>query len=246
MSIEVQAASHGVSLLRTELGRSLNLGLEHFDLDYLTGKSAITRTAEGRGTVHFFKHQGKELVLRHYHRGGLYGKANKDQFFYTGVYRTRGFKELNILEFLRHHNLQVCRPVAARILRQGLFYRADIITEAVSNAQELHDILKLGEAPAGLWFDIGKALGKLHKLNVRHDDINVKNILVREGNEVVFIDFDKCRKQNVGNWQSANIARFYRSLIKQSNQHQPYYFAQSNWETLQSGYAEVMGQTFTD
>lgn len=239
MSIDIQTAPNQVSLLRTELGQSLNLGLKHFDLDYLEGKNAITHVAEGRGKVYFFKHQNKELVLRHYHRGGLFSKANRDKFVYTGIYKTRGFQELQILDFLRYHQLNVPNPVAARIIKQGAFYRADIITEAIPDAQELHEMLKLHEVDTSLWTKIGETLGRLHKLNVRHDDINVKNILITKAGEVVLIDFDKCRKQDTGNWKSANLARFYRSLIKQYNKHKPYYFEQSNWESLQSGYVDV-------
>lgn len=240
MSIDVQTAPNHVSLLRSELGQALNLGLKHFDVDYLEGKKAITHTAEGRGTVYFFSHQDKILVLRHYCRGGLYAKTNKDRFLYTGIYKTRGFKELEILDYLVYNNIPVPNPVAARIVRDGLFYRADIITEAVPDSQELHEMLKQHKIDNTLWQEIGKALARLHNLNIRHDDINVKNILVRDGSEVVIIDFDKCSKQDVGNWKSANLARFYRSLIKQHKRNQPYHFVQANWESLQSGYAEVI------
>ncbi|WP_371196060.1 3-deoxy-D-manno-octulosonic acid kinase [Glaciecola sp. SC05] len=240
MSIDVQTAPNQVSLLRSDLGQRLNLGLKHFDVDYLEGKKAITQTAEGRDTVYFFTHRDKTLVLRHYCRGGLYAKANKDRFLYTGIYKTRGFQELEILDYLQLHNIGAPKPVAARISRKGMFYRADIITEAVSDSQELHEMLKLHEIDDSLWMEIGRALGRLHQLNIRHDDINVKNILVRKGSEVVIIDFDKCKKQDIGNWQSANLARFYRSLIKQSGKFTPYHFVQSNWESVLAGYAEII------
>nr|WP_136252782.1 3-deoxy-D-manno-octulosonic acid kinase [Ningiella ruwaisensis] len=239
MSIDVQTSPDKVSLLRTELGMSLHLGLKHFDLEYLQSKNAITHTAAGRGKVYFFRHADKELVLRHYYRGGLVGKINKDHFIYTGIFQTRAFKELQILDFLNDQDINVPHPVAARIERFGFSYRADIITEVVADAQELHEMLKMHTVDDGLWVEIGKTLGKLHRLKVRHDDINVKNILVQGGKKIVLIDFDKCSRQAYGNWQSANLARFYRSLIKQSKGHQPYYFTQSNWESLQAGYAEI-------
>lgn len=240
MTIEVYTAPNNVSLLRTELGQSLDLSLKHFDVDYLADKNAITHTAQGRGTVYFFKHRDDALVLRHYCRGGLYAKLNKDRFIYTGINNTRGFQELQILDYLHEHNVNVPSPVAARISRQGLFYRADIITQAVTNAQELHEMLKLRDIDTSLWTELGRALGRLHQLGIRHDDINVKNVLIRNGTEVVIIDFDKCTKQEVGNWQSANVARFYRSLIKQYNTFKPYHFAQSNWESVMAGYAELV------
>jgi 3-deoxy-D-manno-octulosonic acid kinase len=239
MSIDILTAPNHVSLLRTELGQSLNLGLKHFDLDYLEGKNAITHIAQGRGKVYFFRHQDKELVLRHYHRGGLFGKANKDKFVYAGMHKTRSFQELQILEYLRQNGLDVPYPVAGRVIKKGAFYRADIITELVPEAQELHEMLKMHEIDDELWLQIGRVLRQLHNLNVRHDDINVKNVLVTKDKKVVLIDFDKCTKQDSGNWKSANMARFYRSLIKQYNKHKRYYFAQSNWEMLQSGYAET-------
>ncbi|MBT1451901.1 3-deoxy-D-manno-octulosonic acid kinase [Glaciecola sp. XM2] len=239
MSIDVQTAPNQVSLLRTELGQALNIGLKHFDVDYLEGKECITRTAQGRAEVYFFNHHQTELVLRHYYRGGLLGKVNKDWFLYTGIENTRGFLELDVLDFLRSKNVDVSNAVAARIVRQGMFYRADIMTVAVPHAQELHEMLKLHPVDDEIWSAIGTALGKLHNLDVRHDDINVKNILIRDNNEVVLIDFDKCQQQPYGNWKSANIARFYRSLIKQHGLHKPYHFVQSNWETLELAYNEA-------
>jgi len=239
MSIDVLTAPNRVSLLRSELGQSLNLGLKHFDIDYLEGKNAITRTAQGRGTVYFFKHQGRELVRRHYCRGGLYAKTNKDQFLYTGMHKTRGFQELQILDYLDYCEVPAPKPIAARIVRKGLFYSADIITEAVDNSQELHEMLKRDAIETSLWEEIGRALGRLHKLKIRHDDINVKNILIRNASEVVIIDFDKCKKQDVGNWKSANLARFYRSLIKQHKRNSPYHFVQSNWDSILTGYTEI-------
>ena len=244
MSIDVQTAPNKVSLLRTEHGQSLNIGLKHFDLDYLQGKDAITDTATGRGEVYFFDHHGTKLVLRHYHRGGLVAKLNKDKYLFTGIEATRGFQELEILDYLNYHGLNVPYPVAARIARQGLFYRADLITEAVPNSIELNDLLKEQELSPSLWEEIGRVLAKLHKLQVRHDDINVKNILIKDETKIVLLDFDKCKRQALGNWQSANLARFYRSLIKQQRKQagnkQAYFFAASNWESLQSGYAEVL------
>lgn len=240
MSIDVQTAPNQVSLLRTSLGQSLNIGLKHFDLDYLQGKQCITRTASGRGTVYFFKQGKHELVLRHYHRGGVIGKLNKDKFIFIGMEQTRAFMELNILEFLHSRGLHVSQAVAARITRKGLLYQADIMTLAIPAAQEMHEILKQCPVDDEIWHAIGVTLGELHKLNVRHDDINVKNVLVQSDGRVALIDFDNCQQQALGNWKSANIARFYRSLIKQHSMHKPYYFAQSNWETLQVGYATVV------
>jgi len=238
MNIDIQTAPNNVSLLRTELGVQLNLGLKHFDIDYLESKQALKDTAQGRGTVHFFEQEDSNLVLRHYHRGGLYSKANKDLFLYTGIPNTRAYRELDVLVYLQSHNIKVASPVAARIVKSGLYYRADIITEQVSDAQELHTLLKLHEVDENTWMKVGKAIARLHQLDVRHDDINVKNVLITDQGEVVLIDFDKCKKQSHGNWKSANLARFYRSLIKQSNKQQAYFFAQSNWEALRSGYAE--------
>jgi len=240
MSIDVQTAPNHVSLLRTPLGQSLNIGLKHFDVDYLKEKKSITRTAQGRAQVYFFMQENQELVLRHYYRGGLLGKLNKDKFIFTGIKTTRGFTELDILSFLDQHGLNVAQAVAARITRKGLFYQADIITAAVPAAQELHQMLKQHAVDDKIWHAIGVTLGKLHKLNVRHDDINVKNVLVQNDNSIALIDFDKCRQQALGNWKSANIARFYRSLIKQHGLNKPYYFAQSNWETLQVGYTSMV------
>ncbi|WP_395339090.1 3-deoxy-D-manno-octulosonic acid kinase [Ningiella sp. W23] len=244
MTIDVHTAPNNVSLLRTELGKSLNIGLKHFELDYLHGKNAITRTAHGRGEVYFFTQLSQPLVLRHYYRGGLFGKFNRDRFLHFSIQQSRGFKELDILSFLASKGLNVPSPVAARVIRKGLFYRADIITAEVSKAQELHQVLMQREIADSMWEAIGKIIAQLHQLHVRHDDINVKNVLIQEDNRVALIDFDKCYRDSTGNWHSANLARFYRSLLKQqraqATKKAKYHFALSNWESLQTGYASLL------
>ncbi|WP_438882302.1 lipopolysaccharide kinase InaA family protein, partial [Bacillus cereus group sp. Bc256] len=81
------------------------------------------------------------MALRHYYRGGLFGKLVKDQYWFTGWETTRCGAELTLLAYLRAKKLPVPRPVAARAVKSGRTYRADILVEKVRGARDLVAIL---------------------------------------------------------------------------------------------------------
>src|SRR5512145_1497437 len=96
----------------------------------ITGARAALQDARGgRGTVAFVRNaSGDAWVLRHYRRGGFVAKLRDDAYLWTGQSRTRSFAEWRLLRRLRDWGLPVPKPVAARYLRDGLSYRADLIT----------------------------------------------------------------------------------------------------------------------
>ena len=70
-----------------------------------------------------------QWVLRHYYRGGLPGKIIDDRFVWTGAEGTRSWREWQLLVMIHAQGLPAPAPVAARYVRHGLFYTADLITE---------------------------------------------------------------------------------------------------------------------
>ncbi len=240
-------------VLLTEIGQSLSIDKACFDVRALQTKGLITQEMLGRGKVYFFSLpqlmsstavSQTQYALRHYRRGGLIAKLSSDQFIYTSLKQTRCYQELSMLDFLKRHQLNVPAPIAAKVTRSGIFYRADIITEVVPQANELHQILQTQPIADETWHEIGLQIKRMHKLNVCHYDINVKNILLQSNNAtttVYLIDFDKCAIKKDGEWKAQNLARLHRSLQKQqgllSNQHKPYHFTPENWQTLLLAYA---------
>jgi 3-deoxy-D-manno-octulosonic acid kinase len=226
-------------ILSTGIGEKLAISHLHFDQRYLQQQNLITGTAEGRGTVYFFKLNGTELVLRHYKRGGLVAKLNDDSFFYTGIDKSRCHKELSVLAVLREANINVPEPIAGRIVKKGLIYTADIITKVIPKATELHEILQEKSVHVKTWRDIGREIRKMHDAQICHLDINVKNILLVNNNgscTVHLLDFDKCEARKGNHWKAPNVERLKRSLNKQVGRCADYYYQASDWEALTEGY----------
>lgn len=226
-------------ILRTNIGEKLAISHVHFDAHYLQQQKLITGTAEGRGTVYFFKLNGTDLVLRHYKRGGLVAKLNDDNFLYTGIEKSRCQKELSVLEVLRKANINVPEPIAGRIVKKGLVYTADIITKVIAHATELHQELQERSVHIEVWRNIGAEIRKMHNAQICHNDINVKNILLVNNNgesKVHLLDFDKCDVRKGSHWKAPNIERLKRSLNKQVGKCAHYYYQPSDWEALKEGY----------
>lgn len=243
------------TLLIAPLGKAIKLGANAFDVSNLRKQELITKEMTGRGVVYFFCWPSKKaahtktLALRHYKRGGLIAKLSDDQFVFTSLAKTRCYQELYILQYLQNNHVNVPTPVAAKVNRTWPFYRADLITEVIPNAQELHEMLITENAEwenPKIWRSIGEQIGKMHLANVFHGDINVKNILIQANNKhpdnpkVYLIDFDKCSLKASGTWQQNNLARLHRSLVKQQSQHAHYAFTDSDWQHLLDAYNDVL------
>lgn len=229
------------TILCTESGNALGIDNAYFDADYLVQHKLVTNTAQGRGTVYFFKLNNTQLVLRHYKRGGLVAKVNDDKFVYSGNKNTRCYKEIEVLQKLREAKVNVPEAIAGRIVKNGLFYSADIITKVIDNAIELHEVLQKNKVTSDVWQAIGREVRKMHNAQLCHYDINVKNILLvqaYETHKIHLLDFDKCEFKNGSDWKSANLERLKRSLLKQSNAYVSYHYEEINWQSLMAGYNE--------
>ncbi|MGR5094922.1 3-deoxy-D-manno-octulosonic acid kinase [Vibrio maritimus] len=186
-----------------------------FDANYWQTQGRVIGTAEGRGTTWFVKTNTVDAALRHYRRGGLFGKLVKDQYWFSNWEQTRCYQEFQLLHTLINAGVNVPRPIAARAVRTGLFYRADLLTEKVSNARDLVAILEEGPLSDEMYKKIGREIRKMHDTQVNHTDLNIHNILIDDLNNVWIIDFDKCHQQNGNDWKQANYERLKRSFEKE-------------------------------
>ena len=109
---------------------------------------SLQETAGGRGTVAFIRDGERRWVLRHYRRGGLVARLLGDRYLWTGANRTRAFREWRLLRELRAAGLPVPAPVAARYERDGLFYRADLVTTELPTRRTLAHALADGPLDA--------------------------------------------------------------------------------------------------
>ena len=164
-----------------------------FDPDALAQRELISGTGTGRSNAWFFHLDGTTLVLRHFWRGGIVARLSPDVYVWTGRERSRPFREWRLLAELREQGLPVPTPVAARARRQGLGYRADLVTAAIPGATPLDQRLRAGSVDPAVWRRVGTAIRRFHTAGACHADLNVRNILLDHQDTPWLIDWDQGR-----------------------------------------------------
>lgn len=211
--------------------------LEHiFSLTYWRSQQRVVGSAQGRGTTWFVQTASMTAALRHYWRGGLLGKVLQDQYMFTRWQDTRSYQEFKLLAYLHDNGVQVPRPIAARAIKSGCCYRADLLSEKIADAQDLVTVLSGRRLSHEEYHKIGHEIAKMHHLQVNHSDLNIHNILLDQQGQVWLIDFDKCHQQTQpGVWQQKNLARLQRSFRKEQAKRQ-IHWNEEDFEALLQGY----------
>ncbi|MDD1782054.1 3-deoxy-D-manno-octulosonic acid kinase [Enterovibrio sp. ZSDZ35] len=206
-----------------------------FDVEFWQQKNAVLGSATGRGTTWFVQTQTVPAALRHYRRGGLFGKLVADSYLFTGWENTRAAQEFNLLHYIKEQGIAVPRPLAARAIRDGMTYRADLLVEKVDGAKDLVDILMQSPLSAEKYQEIGALVKKLHDAGVCHTDLNIHNILLDDKGEFWLIDFDNCGRRKGDSWKAANLSRLLRSFRKELGK-RAINWQESDWTELLKGY----------
>jgi len=201
-----------------------------FETDFWKMDKEAQPQSMGRGTVYFVKIQSQPCVLRHYNRGGLVAKLTLDKYLWMGEHNTRSFKEWRLLNDMVKKRLPVPAPVAARYVRNGIYYKADIITREIPDIESLSDKLLGNSMTEQLWENIGECIAKFHNHGVFHMDLNVENIQIDQNNQVLLLDFDKGKVSEPSRHLSdSHLMRLRRSIAKVSNANQ-LAFPNSGWD----------------
>jgi len=209
-----------------------------FSVKEWASRSAIIGFAEGRGTTFFVEHQGRELVLRHSKRGGKISEYVEDKYFWLGLSYTRAWQEFKLLETMQTYSLPVPRPIAAHVVKDGLLYTADLITQRIRHSRLLLIELQNNTLEEGHWVALGSMIRRFHDKGIHHVDLNVRNILLDEGGRFYLIDFDKCRQRKISSgWQQASINRLKRSLDKTLMLQPTLTFNNQCWQWFNQGYS---------
>lgn len=188
-----------------------------FDPQYWQDNNRVIGSAQGRGTTWFVETQTIEGALRHYRRGGLFGKLVKDQYWFSSWDKTRSYQEFQLLQTLIKAEVNVPRPIAAQATKIGFYYKADLLSEKIPNARDLVSILQEKVLPESMYRKIGKEIRKMHQAQVNHTDLNIHNILIDNQEKVWIIDFDKCHREEGSQWKVKNLKRLERSFFKEKN-----------------------------
>lgn len=213
-------------------------GVEYFDVVFWRSRQALTGQAIGRGSAWFIEAPFGPVVLRRYLRGGWAALFSRESYFFTGVSRSRSFREYNLLIALFTKGLPVPQPVAALCQHRGLIATGAIMTMRIAATRTLADVLS-GEGPdAGVWAGIGRCIRRFHEAGVWHADLNARNILLDGESQVFLIDFDRARFTPGARIDGeGNLNRLKRSLAKLWPANEPSAL-QLAWTELKAGYDE--------
>ena len=192
--------------------------------------------SSGRGNTMYIGNVPRQFVLRHYMRGGLIGKLIKDTYLYSGADKTRSFLEWRLLDKLASNNMRVPRPAAARYVRHGTFYTADIITVRVPDIVPLSQYIADNNPGEEFWNACGESIYEFHAAGVYHADLNAYNVQIDGDGLVWLLDFDKGALRQPGTWQQQTLSRLHRSLHKITGLDPRLNFRAENWEQLLEGY----------
>jgi len=208
----------------------------HFSLSFWQNMVNVILLKGGRGASLKIKLNDKPYVLRRYLRGGLIAKFTYDLYFWCGAKNTRPYQEYRVLNYAKENGLSVPECIAFYVDKQGLFYRAAIITEYLTNIGTLASYLNKHSLSKQQWQILAHQIKLMHSININHDDLNADNILVHKNQDSLtfsLIDFDKAKiEKNNKHWPKANIERLLRSL----NKLKPIYFNLEGWAFFEQAY----------
>jgi len=210
---ECAATGDGTSVILVDAACLRQAECAWFDAGYW-GESAMPVQAGGRGSAWFLDTPAGPAVLRHYRRGGLVAGLMGDRYWWSGEASARSFREFRLLARLHADGLPVPRPLAARICRSGVWYRADLIVARIPQAETMAERLStaLGSMP---WEQTGQLLARFHRAGVHHADLNAHNLLFDAEDGLWLIDFDRGeRRRPARDWAEGNVERLKRSLRK--------------------------------
>ncbi|HEX2139222.1 MAG TPA: 3-deoxy-D-manno-octulosonic acid kinase [Woeseiaceae bacterium] len=190
----------------------------------------------GRGSTMIVSDGEREFVLRHYRRGGMVSRVNRDRYLWRGEKHTRAFSEWRLLARLIDMGLAVPRPAAARYQRSGLFYTADLLTVRVPGITPLS--VRLAGEPVNeeLWRRVGLGLRRFHDAGVFHADLNAYNVQLTADDNLFLLDFDRGELRPPGRWQQENLARLHRSLRKLKRLDPALHFSEADWHAAMNAY----------
>ncbi|MUJ21771.1 3-deoxy-D-manno-octulosonic acid kinase [Aliivibrio fischeri] len=203
------------------------------DPDYWQQQNKVIGSAQGRGTTWFVALGKMDAALRHYRRGGLFGKIIKDHYIFTGWEKSRSYQEFQLLKSLKEAGVNVPKPIAARTIKRTFCYQADLLSEKIPNAQDLVSILQEKPLSKEMYQKIGNEIRKMHAAQVNHTDLNIHNILIDDNDKVWIIDFDKCYQQKGDDWKKGNWDRLKRSFVKEVTKRN-IHWSEEEWANLES------------
>ena len=196
-------------------------GIEDIET-YLSRRKKEARSVSGRRTHLSVPIENEErMIVRHYSHGGLLGFLTRD-LYWLG---SRSFHELALTEEIRACGIPtVCSIGAIHQSVFPFFYRAYLLTREFPRARNLVEYFSEAGPVAHreslslkrmILRDAGLMLRRFHDAGFFHADLQLKNLMVVDG-QVNLIDFDRSyRKQSLSRRERMdNLLRLNRSADK--------------------------------
>ena len=213
-----------------------NLERKHFDSAYWPTNAETEKVFGGRGGSIKINLHGRPAILRQYLRGGMVARLSTDRYLWLGKTRTRAWREWSTLKLAMEAGLPVPAPLGVCVCRDGLLYRAAIITAYIDNSETLAERIMHTALGQKSWHRLGLLLKQFQEHYFRHADLNANNILIDKRDQFFIIDFDKARMmKNLDDWQWLPLRRLQRSLEKIDRQ-QKLHYRVTDWQALIDGY----------
>ncbi len=178
----------------------------------------VSRLNAGRGAPGIIEIGGTRLVCRQYLHGGWLRAVTGATFFGEG----RALNEFEVTAYLQERGFPVVtpfgyvvekRPVAVRLYFLSVFLEGSQDLAAYSASAGRRRRLKMSKRLASALFEMGR-------LGVYHPDLHLGNVLVKEDGGLVFLDFDRACRKEVGPgdyermfWRLDRFVRKYSALF---------------------------------
>ncbi|AKS41473.1 3-deoxy-D-manno-octulosonic acid kinase [Wenzhouxiangella marina] len=187
------------------------VSLEWLQPQFWRLRQAVSAELGGRGQALAVETEAGPAVLRRFYRGGWVARYLHDRYLFTGVERSRSWREYRVLKQLFEAGLPVPEPLAASCERIGLaWYRAGLLTARVPGAVTLAECARYLDDQD--WRRLGRTLSRFFRAGLRHPDLNAHNILLDEGRSWYVIDFDRAWIQDRPSFARPMIDRLFRSF----------------------------------
>lgn len=184
-----------------------------------------------------------EWAVRHFVRGGRVVSALLgDRYFRVGAIRP--YHEVGASEEARRRGVSTPKVMAAATYASGLFYRADLVTEFISEASDLVEALfdtrRKGAGGAVERLDALRAAGymvrQLAQAGLRHRDLHAGNILLQwkgAAPQAHLLDLDRCEIGPEGKpIPAAPMHQRLRRSLRKWERRTGLRVSEREWETL--------------